>query len=107
MPPAGGNLSAALPKGRSEHFDNVVGRSFPWPLSGLSKLSDPIFLDLWQDCRRSTVRETGFGIVARPDFVFRKSSVKFDNVVKPYPRSAVCGSGFGSTINPLVVQVDF
>jgi hypothetical protein len=49
--------------------------------SGLTNLSDPIFLDLWQDCRKSTEPLTGFGNVAEPDFFCLEGGLQYR-----YPR---------------------
>jgi hypothetical protein len=77
MPPAGGNLSAALPKSWSERFDNIVRKLFPWPLSGLTKLSDPIFLHFRHDCRKSTVQKTGSAMLPDPILLWT-----FDKIIR-------------------------
>ena len=58
MPPAGGNLSATLPKGSN--------RSQREPLMII--LSKAVSVDLRQCCQRSTVLKIGSGNVAEPDF---------------------------------------
>jgi hypothetical protein len=54
MPPAGGNLLAALPKGWSKHFDKIVRPDFSGPSARLPEVH---------------CSENGFGNVARPDFL--------------------------------------
>ena len=77
MPPAGGNLSAALPKSWSERFDNIARKLFPWPLSGLTTLSDPIFLHFRHDCRKSTVQKTGSAMLPDPILLWT-----FDKIIR-------------------------
>ena len=58
MPPAGGNLSATLPKGSNRRQREPL----------MIILSKAVSEDLRQCCQRSTVLKIGSGNVAEPDF---------------------------------------